>query len=60
MFTYSYVCHAKVVVSAGVESARIVGIWKCLSAKIGVLLCFYLQIVANAFCDKPFLERPSL
>ena len=30
------------------------------SAKIGVQVCFCLQIAAIIFCDMQFLERPSL
>ena len=32
----------------------------CQSAKIGIQLCFYLQIATIIFCDRQFLERPSL
>ena len=32
----------------------------CYSVKIGVQLCFYLQIADIVFCDKQFLEKSSM
>ena len=64
--TYSYACQAQVIINAKskLQSRNLEEFLKfgsiCKSAKIRVQLCFNLQIASIVFCDKQFLERPSM
>ena len=60
-FTYSCVLPSRSCSQCRVEVAGVIGIWKCmLECQDWSPPMYLLQIAAILFCDRHFLERPSL